>query len=447
MTDSVSKPGRFNRPLLLLILLLDLIGFSLIFPIIPELLEFYTKGGAPHFWIDQQILHALDWLTGLLPHAFQNEANRIVLLGGILASIYSFLQFLFTPLWGKLSDRIGRRPVLLITSMGLAASYSLWFVSSTFSFFVLSRVLGGLMAGNLGVASASMADMSKPEERTKAMGMLGAAFGLGFIIGPGIGGITASWDLSELFPGVPFLHPFSTCALVSVVLSGGSAILNLLFFHETLEARLLKKEPWMGPLKALRLDTSIPGYKYLLFINFLFLFIFSGFEFSLSFVYKLSFHLEPATIGFVFFYSGLIIVFGQGFLIRKLSGKIPEKWIALAGISMMPLPIILLPLSAPNFYLSLLWLFFISLGASLIQPALSGMASLMADQKHQGVALGGFRSAGSLARAVGPISGAGFYWTFGDQSAYAILGSLMLLTLVFALALKNIPVHKPKNSG
>ncbi len=429
-------PSRRNISLLLLILLLDLIGFSLIFPLVPDLLEFYLNGAKGHA-LDQWLLPITDFFRSLLPQERQSEPELIILMGGVLASIYSFLQFLCSPLWGKLSDSIGRRPVLLLTSSGLAISYLLWAISQSFTLFLLSRVFGGIMSGNIGVASAAMADQSSRSGRTGAMGLVGAAFGVGFIVGPVVGGSLAGIRMDSWMPDSSLLHPFTACAIGSFILSGISALLNLLFLEETLSPAIKSDSRPGNPFRSIWEGLHIGGLRRVLIVNFFYILLFSGFEFSVTFFYKLDFGFTPFQIGMVFLYLGLIIALGQGGLVRVLSKKITEKKLALSGLLLLPPALVALSNSAPVVWISLLCLLPISLGSALLQPALSGLASLLSPVDRQGFSLGVFRSAGALARALGPLAGAYLYWTLGIQVAYAIFAALLLFTFLYALLLKD----------
>ncbi|MCB1322601.1 MAG: MFS transporter, partial [Leptospiraceae bacterium] len=249
---------RRTAMLVLLILFLDLVGFTLIFPLVPEMLDFYLTGARTPGSIDAWLLPLSQAARDLLPADRQDDTTMIILLGGILASLYSVLQFATSPYWGKLSDRIGRRPVLLITSLGLAVSYALWFLSSSFTLFIISRVVGGLMSGNMSVASAAMADTTTPEGRTRAMGMVGAAFGLGFVIGPVIGGLTSLVDLSA-GQAHSLLHPFSLAALTAFALALLSAGCNILWLRETLTAERRHQHQWTtNPLGTVRRNLRDP---------------------------------------------------------------------------------------------------------------------------------------------------------------------------------------------
>ena len=434
MTDTdAARNFRTNRFLLLQILLLDLIGFSLIFPVVPDLLEFYLAG-ARAGGIDAWLLPVVEFLRSLLPPERRDEF--IVLAGGLLSSLYALINFIVAPYWGRLSDRIGRRPVLLLTSLGLALSYLFWFFSSSFTLFLVSRVIGGIMSGNLGVASAAMADMSSREHRTRDMGMLGAAFGVGFILGPVVGGISSQVDLTA-YSDFDFLHPFSFCALVACVLSSLSAVRNFSSFSETHTPGTSAREWVSNPLRYMA-GMRGTGMNRVLFINFLYLLMFSGWEFTFTFFYKFDFGLSPYAIGFIFLYVGVLVAAGQGGLVRRLAPRIPEKTMVLIGLLAMPLPLFLFGLTAPSVALSLAALAPIALASSLIAPSLSGMVSLLNSDEHQGLALGIFRSAGSLARALGPIVGAFLYWTIDVTWTYLVFALFILGAAGVAFTLKHV---------
>ena len=178
-----------------------MMGFSLIFPIFPETLNhFLAQAGDP-------VLDLLaGWTARILDGRTSDWKLFVALFGGIVASLYSILQFLFSPIWGKLSDSTGRRPVLVFTCTGSFLGYLVWLFSGSFSLFVLSRLVTGLMGGNVSVATAAMADSTSEQDRTKGMGMIGAGIGLGFIAGPSIGGILAHTDPSYLLPFLPVWH-------------------------------------------------------------------------------------------------------------------------------------------------------------------------------------------------------------------------------------------------
>lgn len=426
---SVANPGR-NERLVLLVVLLDLIGFSIIFPVVPELLDYYLSGAANHA-SDAWLPGFLDWLLQALPPDRRSRAELIVVVGGGLGSLYSLLQFGVSPLWGRLSDRWGRRPILLLTSAGLALSYLFWSVAFTFTIFLAARIIGGLSAGNLGVASAAMADLSTPAERTKKMGLLGAVFGIGFILGPAIGGLAAQVDLS--FLSTRWTHPFTFCALLSFGMSGVSALLNLFFLSETKPAAG-REHPWVANPFAAAKRLGLLG---ILSWNFLFFLGFAGFEFTMVFFYKLEFGLSPMSIGLIFLYIGMLLVIGQGVLVRQLVPRLGERRMAAAGVALCAPAIVAFAFTSPSVLMSLLVLAPLALGSALVQPSLTGLASLQSEASRQGLVMGLFRSAGSLARAIGPLAGAYLYWTLGAGTAYLITGLLILPVIAGVLLMKD----------
>lgn len=419
---------------LLFILVLDLMGFTLIFPLIPAMLTHYVHGAS---------LHRMDdWVPGLMQVLlriapdFQTGTDRgLILFGGLLGALYALLQFLFSPYWGRLSDRLGRKPVLILTSLGLAVAYLVWGFSTTFTIFIFSRMLAGIMAGNLGVATAAMADLSDAEGRTRSMGLVGAAFGVGFILGPALGGVLSHVQLPVL---VGWLHPFSAAALASFALSLLSAVLNWLYLHETLpaESRLPAGQLHVeSPLHALG-ELKEPAFRQMLFLNFFFMLLFTSFEFTVTFLYSLDFGLTPSQIGLVFFYLGLLLAFGQGFLVRRIAGYVTERQMILAGFLLIASSLIPLALSAPVVTYSLLALMPLAIGSALLQPAMAGLASRSVSGERQGLAMGSFRSMGSLARAIGPLFGAWLYGSLGILRAYCAISALLAVGFFVAFALR-----------
>ncbi|MFP6766614.1 MAG: MFS transporter, partial [Planctomycetaceae bacterium] len=163
MTDShqpltASRPRRGSLKVLFLTVFIDLVGFSIIFPLFPDMLEYYLE----HDGVDSLIGRLTSWLQGL-SGTTDSESQRLyttALFGGVLGSLYSVLQFIFAPIWGRLSDRTGRRPILLISISGLAIAYVVWAFAGSFLLLVISRLLAGLMGGNISVATAAVADMT-----------------------------------------------------------------------------------------------------------------------------------------------------------------------------------------------------------------------------------------------------------------------------------------------
>ncbi|GIX42057.1 MAG: MFS transporter [Leptospiraceae bacterium] len=426
--------GKRNIIVLLFIIILDFMGFTLIFPLVPDLLLYYVKH--PVYELDKIIIGFFYNLDHTIKYylQFNNEFKEdiVLIIGSIVSSIYSILQFLFAPYWGKQSDLKGRKKILILTSSGLAFSYLFWFFSKSFSLFLFSRIIGGIMAGNVGVASAAMADISDKKKRTAFMGLVGMSFGLGFILGPVFGGILYYLG-NEYFTFLlkyDFFHPFSICSLGSFILALLSIILNIFFLEETYipQKEFQRKYKGFNIFQLKHLDKRI---RLLIILNLIYMLIFTSYEFTFTFFYKFTFSLTPREIGFVFFYLGILIALGQGILSRLVSGKIHEKTMIRIGILLLPFTFLLQPILKQNIILSLITLIPLACGNSLFQPAINSYASLLSKKEEQGYILGLMRSLGSLSRAIGPIIGGSLYWLVDIQLTYLIF----ILVLVFAFML------------
>ena len=430
-------PSKRTLGIIFLTLFLDLVGFSIIFPLFPAMLDYYLPQGAGDTSLLGQLIAPLaDWAerSGAADPRFMTA----VLFGGILGSLYSILQFLCAPLWGAYSDRVGRRPVLLITIAGLALSYAAWFVAASFWVLVLARIVGGAMGGNLSVATAAVADTTSRAKRSSGLAIIGIAFGLGFIAGPAIGGLLAKLNLLELYPSLQRfgVNPFSVPALASLLL----ALVNLLWvarsFQETLPQEKRKQpSPERKGIAVLRLfqSPSAPTRRTNL-VYLIYMLAFSGMEFTLTFLACERFQFSPAQNGGMFVFIGLVLVVVQGGLVRRLARPVGEQRLALAGIGCGIAAFVTLSIAVQlSVFFSALGLMALSIG--LCSPTLSALVSLYSKEDEQGAALGVFRSAGSLARAIGPLLAALVYFAYGSQSAYLFGAVIVVLPLVLALKL------------
>lgn len=439
----VSHPTPSSKPLsigvIFLTLYIDLIGFSLFFPLGPELLRYYIAhepdGGlfATLFAQLQSLAH-----TSHLP-----EMATAALFGGMLASVYAFMQFLCSPLWGARSDRQGRRPVLLLTVAGSAVSYLLLVCSGSFVVFLISRILAGIMGGNLAVAIAAVADVTSRENRAKGMGIVGAAFALGFLTGPAIGGLMSGWNLLEKFPGAARFgfHPFSGVALIGLAL----CLVNLLWiaarFRETLPpenrggaAASLRER---NPLRAM-LTLPDRAIRRVNVVGFLLTFGFSFFETLITFFAADRFGWAPRQLVAVFVFNGLVSIFTQGFLVRRLVPQMGERRAALLGIGLVATGMIGLGLSiglAASVPLMYVALGFCAVGSGFANVGLSSLISLYAAADEQGKVTGIFRSLGFLARACSPAVAGLLFFQLGGTLTFAVAGSLLFVPLALGFAL------------
>uniref|UniRef100_A0A1A8HPA1 Major facilitator superfamily domain containing 10 n=1 Tax=Nothobranchius kuhntae TaxID=321403 RepID=A0A1A8HPA1_NOTKU len=274
------------------ILLLDLLGFTLILPLLPSILDHYAQSGDVAY---QSLQGVVDWFREAVGIPMEKKYNT-VLFGGLIGSLFSLLQFLASPLTGALSDRHGRRPLLILTTLGLMSSYAVWAVSRSFGMFLLFRVIGGVCKGNVSLCTAVVADLPCPKARNRGMAMIGVAFSLGFTVGPLMG---AYFAISSRTSGSVF---FQTPALLALAFSAADLLFIWLMLPETLPKDVKtstsgRGDSWdlLSPLSLFHFSavtrTKDPPSKdrmqklqVLGLVYFCYLFLFSGLEFSLSFL-------------------------------------------------------------------------------------------------------------------------------------------------------------------
>ena len=430
MTEPKAKGGRV--PLVaILTAFIDLVGFSIIFPLFPQMLDYYLAAEGAGSLL-ASIVETLQSFAG-----DGNNATFLVtvLFGGLLGSLYSVLQFAAAPFWGGLSDRIGRRPTILITLAGTALSYVGWFFAGSFGLLVVARLLGGAMAGNLSTVTAVVADVTDEKNRSKGMGMVGAAIGIGFIIGPAIGGASSFVDLTQTLPAlVPYgLNPFSMAAALAFALSLTNLLLAISRFPETLSEETRGKsvsKRTANPFRLLR-GVDVPGVQRTNLVSFLFLTAFSAMEFTLVFLTVERMSYTPRNNAMMFVFVGLTIAAVQGGVLRRLAPKHGERKLIFMGLASVA-PGFACVAFAHGAGLLYLGLFLMAFGSALVIPCTSALVSRYAPKEQQGLALGIFRSVGALSRALGPIVGGALYWRFGAMVPYIAAASFLMLPLGIA---------------
>jgi MFS family permease len=420
-----------NKLILFLTVFIDMMGFSVIFPLFPDTLKFYLSQGN-----DEVLFFFISIVERLL--ATQNNPYFIVLFGGLIGSIYAVLQFIFSPIWGKISDSSGRKRILIFTSFGSLAGYLIWFFSGNFSTFVLSRVITGIMGGNISVASASMADMTTKEDRAKGMGIIGAGIGLGFIFGPPLGGIMSGYNLLSPFPFLSSIGTtiYSSSALVSVVVSLINFLMIIFLFEETF---VLQNSPnkrgFSHPVFGI-FSSDVVQLPKICLIYFLFTLGFSGFEFCINFFFYESLNFSPKEIGYSFVYMGSIVILIQGGVIRRISGKVAEKKIAIFGSISLLIGFVIISLSK-SLLIVFLALSFLSIGSAFLNPGISSLASIYSSQDEQGKNLGIMRGFGSLARAFAPLIFSLIYFSKGPVTTFRFSFIVIFVVLILLLNFKE----------
>lgn len=431
-TRSASRP--LSLGVIFLTLYIDLIGFSIIFPLGPDLLSHYLNA--------EGHAGALGWLLGQvdnLAHVFHIENNAVVLFGGVISSFFSILQFIFAPFWGAISDRRGRRGVLLLTISGTALGYLIWVVSGSFWLFLVSRIVSGAFSGNLSVATAAVADVTTREERSRAMGIVGAAFGLGLVTGPTIGGLTSQLNLLNAHPGLTRfgINPFSVPAAIAFVM----CLINLLWvyarFKESLsdQARAEAREPRLrNPLKAI-LSLENPAIRRTNIVAFVYSIAFVAMETTLTFLAFERFDYKARQNTGLLAFLGVCSIITQGYIVRKLLKSMHEIPVLTSGLLVSAIGLLCIGL-VPTSFVPLLYIGvgLLAAGSGLVNPSTTGLISLYATASEQGRVLGIFRSLGSLTRAFTPLLAGIIFWRFNDKGTILYVSAAALTLVALGLS-------------
>ena len=341
-------------------------GFGLIIPIFPT----YSKSLGAAYWVI-----------------------------GAIAVMFPFMQFLFSSFWGGLSDRFGRRPIMLISIFITALAYLFFAHASTIFLLFVYRMLSGFGAANLSVAQAYISDITTPENRTKSFGIIGAAFGMGFIFGPFIGG-----TLKEFY-GIEMV------GYAAASFSFLNLILAYFLLPESLKEKTIKRNLFPNPFKDVidGFKTELTGS--LLLINFVYIGAFSMMQITAALLWEEQYELSEAQVGYMFSYIGVLAVIIQGGLIGWFNKKLGEKRLLILGNILMFIGLLSMPFVPVHWFVpfEFLALAIISFGNSFLTPTISTMLSNNTSESDQGKILGTNQSVGSLARLVGPLVGSALY--------------------------------------
>ena len=392
-------------PTLFLIVFVDLVGFGLVIPLLP----FY----AVRFAASPQEVTAL-------------------------LATYSLAQLVSAPLWGRLSDRVGRRPVLLASLTASALAY-LWLgAASALWMLFAARAFAGACAGNIAAAQAYIADITGPEERARGMGLIGAAFGLGFIIGPALGGLIAGTD--------PATADTVTPAWVAAGLSVLALCGVLLLLPESLPADRRNKTAARGRLGAVMGVLRRPILSRLILVFFLVILAFAGMESTFALWAIEQFGWGPRQVGYVFAYVGVLSAVLQGGLIGHLARRFGEERLLLGGLALIGLGLLVMTL-AHNLAVLVAAVSALALGMGLTQPSLNSLISRRAGGDEQGEVLGVSQSVASLSRVLGPFAAGFCFAEFGRDAAFLWGAVLVAAALVLALKLPRRAVAGPAEAG
>jgi MFS family permease len=322
---------------------------------------------------------------------------------------------------------------------GNALSYLLWIFAAQFWLVVVTRLISGMMAGNIAVASAAAADITDEKERTKGMAVVGIAIGLGFVFGPVIGGLASSVQFAHgPVVGSFGLNPFSVPAAIAASLALLNYLLVVKFFPETLaperRAAADAKRPSVFDLATVRSS----AVRRTSFANLVYQVAFTGMENTIVFLTLALFAYSPRDNAWLFLFNGACMIFAQG-LARQLVKRLGQRKVVMLGMLIAAVAFVWVALIPPtlaaegsgaktSFYLGL---GLISFATGLILPSVSALVSLYSDASEQGRNLGILRSAGSLARVIGPVTAALLYFHFGSHFWVYLGGALLMLPAIW----------------
>ena len=368
--------------------LIDLIGFGIILPILPFYAQRFGAAGLGY--------------------------------GGVIG-VFSLMQFVATALLGKLSDRIGRRPVLLTTMLVNAVGYTLFAFAGSYWVLFLSRVVSGFAGGNISAAQAYMADITTPAERSRGMGMVGAAFGIGFSLGPAIGGFAHHWG-GDAAPG-----------LVAVGLSLANFVSAYFILPESLKHELRVKRPILD-MAHIGDALARPRLRPLMAVWALVPLAFAGYTVALPLRAAAALGWQEREMAILFTIIGVTAASVQGYFFGKIVRRVGERTLVIAGTFGMALAIAVVPF-LPSSALLYGWTFVLAVSNSVFAPAATGLVSVYADPHEQGTVLGAAQAIAALGRTAGPPLIGTVYDLVSPITSFLLAGVVMVLAGLAAFGL------------
>lgn len=387
--------GNKQFTFILITMFLGALGFSIIIPILPFLISQYISG-----------------------------QNQIAFFVGALLSVYALCSFIAAPGLGALSDKYGRRPILLISLFGSVIGYLLLGIGGALWILFLGRIIDGLTGGNISTIYAYVADITKPQDRGKYYGMLGAAWGVGFMFGPALGGLFSHISISA-----------------PLFLAAGITFLNMLWGYFVLPESLQPEHTTkhvaiahLNPFAQFSHVLSVPSLQKLFTAGFFFFLAFNASYGNNSVFWKDVFSWGPTQIGLLLFFVGVLDIFSQGFLVRKLLPIVGEAKLAIGGtmLSIVGFAVLALTSVIVSPLLLIAGVTILNIGDGLFEPSASGLISNAVGPQMQGRVQGANQGMQSIARVLGPL-GAAWLYQYAKGLPYAVEAALTLGTLCVLL--------------
>lgn len=369
---------------------MDLLGFGLVIPILPT---YATQLGASSFEV------------------------------GLVMAVYALMNFVFSPFWGTMSDRLGRRPVIAFTVLITALGFLLLANAHSLALLFAARMLAGIGSANIAASQAYITDVTPPERRAKALGMIGAAFGLGFIFGPPVGGF------------IKEQYGMDAVGYTAMSLSLINLMLILILLPESLKEKdpnnKLELKPVTSAIKALRNER----FRDLFITTFIYIMAFSMMQITVALLWEQHYGLNEAHIGYMFAFIGLSSAIVQGGLVGWLSRTFGEPKLMVIGSVLCGTGLLLTPFVPYAYFVPLAFIpmLLLAFANGCMMPSISSLLSRNATNKEQGQVLGMNQSFGSLARIAGPTAG-GFLYGLHFTGPYIAGALLMVGALLFVLA-------------
>ncbi len=368
------------------------------------------------------------------------EFGATSLQAGLLMSSYSLMQFLFSPFWGKLSDRYGRRPIILFCLFAEVFCYLLFAAASSLTMLFVARLLSGFFGASLSTASAYISDVTTKENRSKGMALIGVAFGLGFLLGPALGG-----TLSVV--GKAYHLEFALPSLFVAALCFITFVFAVFFLKESHQKNTAATEHRRQRWSLLEKYLKLPTVSSLIVVFFLCSFAMSSMEATFILYMNDVFQWGAKEVSYGFAYIGFMMILTQGFLIRRVLPIFGEKKILVVGLVLLGSGLLGIALSS-QLWMMALAVTALAMGNGLVNPAIMGSVSVLSDENEQGESMGVTQSLSSLGRIAGPAIGGFIY----GQASYLGLpfvfssGLVCLGLVLFLRVFSQVPSYSKRQS-